>query len=204
MGLRGFYPPATPLYTEEGGEILKGPRNLDGAKKLLAESGYAGEPVSCIVAQDQFITKAQGDVTADLLKRLGMNVDFVATDWGTVGARRAVKSPPGQGGWHMFHTWHAGSDCINPAPYIAIRATGDTAWFGWPNSPQVEAEITSWFEAKTLDEEKATIRRLNKAALEFVVYVPTGFFMTYQAWRKNVSGVVQGPLPFFWGVAKNA
>src|SRR5712675_2010795 len=75
--LPSFLTPGTPLYTEEGGDILKGPRNLDAAKKLLAESGYAGEPVSCIVAQDQPITKTQGDVTADLLKRLGMNVDFV-------------------------------------------------------------------------------------------------------------------------------
>ena len=106
--LPGYFTPGTSLYTEEGGEILKGPRNIEGAKRLLAESGYSGEPVSCIVAQDQPITKAQGDVTADLLKRIGMNVDFVATDWGTVGARRAVKTPPGQGGWHMFHTWHAG------------------------------------------------------------------------------------------------
>ena len=87
------------------------------------------------MAQDQPITKAQGDVTADLLKQLGMNVDFVATDWGTVGARRAQKTPPGQGGWSMFHTWHAGADCINPAAYIAIRANGDKAWFGWPNVP---------------------------------------------------------------------
>jgi peptide/nickel transport system substrate-binding protein len=200
--LPGYFTPGTPLYTEEGGEILKGPRNLDGAKRLLAESGYSGEPVSCIVAQDQPITKAQGDVTADLLKRMGFNVDFVATDWGTVGARRAVKTPPGQGGWHMFHTWHAGSDCINPAPYIAIRATGDSAWFGWPKSEAVETEVTNWFEAKNLDEEKAAIRRLNKAALDYVVYAPTGFFLAYQAWRKNVSGIVKGPLPFFWNVNK--
>jgi peptide/nickel transport system substrate-binding protein len=200
--LPGYFTPGTALYTEEGGDILKGPRNLDAAKRLLAESGYSGEPVSCIVAQDQPITKAQGDVTADLLKRMGFNVDFVATDWGTVGARRAVKTPPGQGGWHMFHTWHAGSDCINPAPYIAIRATGDTAWFGWPKSDAVETEVTNWFEAKNLDEEKAAIRRLNKAALDHVVYVPTGFFLAYQAWRKNVSGVVKGPLPFFWNVGK--
>jgi peptide/nickel transport system substrate-binding protein len=200
--LPGYFTPGTPLYTEEGGEILKGPRNLDAAKRLLAESGYSGEPVSCIVAQDQPITKAQGDVTADLLKRMGFNVDFVATDWGTVGARRAVKTPPGQGGWHVFHTWHAGSDCINPAPYIAIRATGDTAWFGWPKSEAVETEVTNWFDAKNLDEEKAAIRRLNKAALDHVVYVPTGFFLGYQAWRKNVSGIVKGPLPFFWNVSK--
>jgi len=28
--------------------------------------------------------------------------------------------------------------------------------------------------------------------------------MAYQAWRKNVSGIAKGPLPFFWGVAKSA
>src|SRR6266404_6329106 len=200
----GFFTPGTPLYTEEGGDILKGPRNLDAAKKLLAQSGYAGEPVSCIVAQDQPITKTQGDVTADLLKRLGMNVDFVATDWGTVGARRAVKTPPGQGGWHMFHTWHSGADCVSPAVAIGVRASGDKGWFGWPDAPEVEAQVAAWYEAKTLEEEKAVIRRLNKAALEAVVYAPTGFFLTYQAWRKNVSGVVKGPLPFFWGVGKAA
>jgi peptide/nickel transport system substrate-binding protein len=199
--LPGFFTPGTPLYTEEGGEILKGPRNLEAAKKLLAESGYAGQPVTCLMAQDQPITKPQGDITADLLKRLGMNVDFVATDWGTVGARRAVKTPPSQGGWNMFHTWLAGGDCINPTTPV-IRANGDKAWFGWPDVPEVEAQVLAWFDAKTLEEEKAAIRRLNKAALESVVYAPTGFFLQYQAWRKNVSGIVQGPLPFFWGVSK--
>jgi peptide/nickel transport system substrate-binding protein len=196
--------PDTSLYTEEGGEILKGKRDLAAAKKLLEESGYSGQPVTCVVAQDQPITKAQGDVTADLLKKLGMNVDFVATDWGTVGARRAQKTPPGQGGWNMFHTWHAGADCVNPAPYNAIRANGDKAWFGWPTSDVVEKEITTWFEAKNLDEEKASINRLNKAALEDVIYAPTGFFLSYTAWRKNISGVAKGPLPFFWGVSKTA
>jgi peptide/nickel transport system substrate-binding protein len=202
--LPGFFTPGTPLYTEEGGDILKGPRNLDGAKKLLAQSGYAGQPVTCLVAQDQPITKAQGDITADLLKRLGMNVDFAAIDWGTVGARRSMKTPPGQGGWQMFHTWHSGADCINPAVAIGVRASGEKAWFGWPDAPEVEAQVTAWYEAKSLDEEKAAIRRLNKAALDNVVFAPTGFFLTYQAWRKNVSGVVKGPLPFFWGVGKVA
>jgi hypothetical protein len=42
----GFFAPGTPLYTEEGGDILKGPRKVEGAKRLLADSGYAGEPVT--------------------------------------------------------------------------------------------------------------------------------------------------------------
>ena len=199
--LPGFFTPGTPLYTEEGGDILK-KRNVAEAKKLLAEAGYKGEPVVCVVAQDMAATKSMGDVTAALLKSIGMNVDFVATDWGTVGSRRAQKTPPGQGGWSMFHTWHAGADCTNPAAYTAIRANGDKAWFGWPDVPAVETEVTNWFNAKDLAEEKAAIARLNKAAVDNVVFAPTGFYLSYQAWRKNVTGVVSGPLPFFWDVKK--
>jgi peptide/nickel transport system substrate-binding protein len=200
--LPSIFTPGTPLYTEEGGEILKGRRDLDAAKKLLAESGYKNEPVTCIVAQDQSITKTQGDVTADLLKRLGMNVDFVATDWGTTGQRRAMKNPPGQGGWSMFHTWHAGADCVNPSGQPAMRAHGDGAWFGWPTIPEVERERDRWFAATTLEEEKAAVAAMNRAAMEQVLYAPTGFFFSYQAWRRNVSGIQKGPLPFFWNVSK--
>ncbi|MBX9596570.1 MAG: ABC transporter substrate-binding protein [Roseomonas sp.] len=200
--LPGFFTPNTPLYSEEGGDILKGPRNMDMARRLLAEAGYNNEPVTCLVAQDQPITKAMGDITADLLKRMGMNVDFVATDWGTVGQRRAMKNPPGQGGWSMFHTWHAGADAINPVVYNAVRANGDGAWFGWPNVPAVEAEVPNWLAASTLAEERTVIGRLNRAAMDNVVYAPTGFFLSYQAWRSNVSGIVKGPIPFPWGVSK--
>jgi peptide/nickel transport system substrate-binding protein len=131
-----------------------------------------------------------------------MKVEFVATDWGTVGARRAQKTPPGQGGWSMFHTWHAGADCVNPASYTAVRANGDKAWFGWPDVPAVETEVTNWFNAKDAAEEKAVMGRLNKAAVANVVYCPTGFYLGYQAWRKNVAGVTSGPFPVFWGVSK--
>ncbi len=197
----GFFTPGTPLYTEEGGAAMKA-KNVAAAKKLLAESGYKDEPVICVVAQDMAATKSMGDVTAELLKSIGMKVDFVATDWGTVGARRAQKTPPNQGGWSMFHTWHAGADCVNPASYTAVRANGDKAWFGWPDVPAVETEVTNWFSAKDMAEEKAAMGRLNKAAVENVVYCPTGFYLGYQAWRKNVSGVTSGPFPVLWGVSK--
>jgi len=198
----GFFTPDTPLYTENGGDRLKGPRNFDLAKKMLAEAGYKGEPISVLVATDIAITKAQGDVTADLLKRIGMNVKYEALDWGTVGQRRAKKEPPSEGGWNIFHTWHAGADCVNPAPYIALDASGPTAWFGWPKSDAVQEKIAAWYAAPDLAAEKAVIADLNKAAMDDVVYIPTGFFKGYQAWRTNVSGVVKAPFPVFWDVSK--
>jgi peptide/nickel transport system substrate-binding protein len=144
--LPGYFTPGTALYNEEGGDILKGPRKLDAAKRLLAESGYAGQPILSMAAQDIALHKACGDVTADLLTRLGMKVDYAAVDWGTVVARRAQKSPPGQGGWQI---------CVDPTNKL-LRVNGDKASFGWPSIPQVEAEIAAWYDAKTLDEEKAT------------------------------------------------
>ncbi len=200
--LPGFFTPGTPLYTEYGGDRLKGERHYDLAKKMLTEAGYKNEPIVLLVATDVAITKAQGDVTADVLKKIGMNVRYEALDWGTVGQRRASKQPPDKGGWHIFHTWSAGADCINPAPYTGLDASGATAWYGWPKSELVEEKIAAWYAAPDLAAQKTVIADLNKAAMDNVVFVPTGFFKAYQAWRKDVSGVVKAPFPVFWDVTK--
>src|SRR5262245_64184202 len=105
-------------FTTRKADVLKGRRNLDVAKRLLAESGYRDEPVTSMAAQDIGAHKAWGDVTADLLTRLGVKVDYAAVDWGTVVARRAQKSPPGQGGWQIFHTYWYGVDCVDPTSRI--------------------------------------------------------------------------------------
>ena len=140
------------------------------------------------MATDVAITKAQGDVTADLLKQIGMNVQYTALDWGTVGQRRAKKDPLGAG--RLEHLPHLACrrDCVNPAPYTALDASGDTAWFGWPKSDMVQEQIAAWFAAPDLAGEKAAVEKLNKAAMDDVVYIPTGFFKGYQAWRKNLTG----------------
>jgi peptide/nickel transport system substrate-binding protein len=199
----GYFPPGTPLYTEEGGDILKGPRKVEAAKRLLAESGYAGEPVTLMAAQDLAHHKAWGDVTVDLLKRLHMKVDFAAVDFGTLIARRLQKSPPRQGGWQMFISSYFGVDY--PGPSLRnLRANGNEVSNGWANNPQIEAEIAAWYDATSLDEERTIVRRLNRVAVDDVVYAPLGVLMRHYAWRKNISGIVQAPLPLFWGVSQAA
>ena len=95
--LPGFFTPGTPLYTEDGGEHAEGQaRHRRGARSCWPRPGYKGEPRSCmVVGTDVPITKAQGDVTADLLKQIGMNVRL---SWRPTGApsaqRRARKEPP--------------------------------------------------------------------------------------------------------------
>ncbi|HXW25612.1 MAG TPA: ABC transporter substrate-binding protein [Xanthobacteraceae bacterium] len=197
----GYLTPGSPLYNEEGGDILKGPRKRDAARRLLAESGYAGEPVTCMASQDLPHHKAWGDVTVDLLKQLGVNVDFAAVDWGTVVARRTQKNPPGKGGWHMYHTAVYGVDCVNPSGTF-LRANGSVVVNGWAESAAVEAQTAAWFAATALDEEKTAARAFNAAALDHVLFAPLGWYLRHYAWRRSLAGVTQGPMPFFWGVSK--
>lgn len=197
-----FFTPGTPLYTEAGAERLKGPRNYDRAREMLKQAGYNGEKVVMLVATDVPITKAQGDVTADMLTRIGMNVDYQALDWGTVGSRRTSKKPVSEGGWSIFFSWHSGVDCINPAPYKGVSASGDKAWFGWPTSETVEQHIAEWYEAPDLAAEKKALDGVNRAGMDHVTFIPTGFFMGHSAWRDSLKGVTQGPFPLFWNVTK--
>jgi peptide/nickel transport system substrate-binding protein len=192
----GFFTPGTPLYNEEGGEALNGPRRLDTAKALLAESGYAGAPVTLMVAQDIASAKAWGAVAADLLTRLGMTVDYVATSRSDLAARLA------QGAWHIYPAAVAGADCVDPTN-ASIRANGEVAANGWPDIPEIDEELANWFDPDNTEEELAIARRLNRAALDEVVAAPLGFFLSHQAWRDTLSGITQGPLPFFWGVTKS-
>jgi peptide/nickel transport system substrate-binding protein len=196
-----FFTPGTPLYSDAGGDILK-QKNIEGARKLIAESGHTGSKVVMLVGTDVPIAKAQGDVTADLLEKIGLKPDYVATDWGTVGARRASREPVEKGGWNMFFTWHAGADCVNPAAQPAFYTTGDKAWFGWPKSDEVQGKIQSWFDAPDAAAEKAAMAEINKAEMDFATFLPSGFFKGYQAWRGNVNGVVKAPFPVVWDVSK--
>ena len=200
--MNSFFTPETPNYTEAGSEILSRPRDAAMARRLLQEAGYRGEPVTMLVGQDIAVLNAHGQVADALLRSIGMNVDFIATDWGTVGSRRASREPRERGGWNIFFTWFAGADCTNPASYLGLRAHGAQAWFGWPDDPAIEEGRNKWFAATTAAQEKAACDEINRAAMISQPFTPTGFYRAYQAWRSSVSGIVPGPLPWFWGVSK--
>lgn len=197
-----FFTPDTPLYSEAGGEILSGPRDIDGARRMLEQAGLAGARVVMLAAEDVAPLKAMGEVTATLLATLGFQVEVAAGTWSEVAARRASRERPGEGGWTLFHTWHAGADCATPAGYAALRANGADAWFGWPSDDAVEAQVAAWFAADTPAEERAAVARLNAASMAHMTWVPTGLFMSYQAWRRSLGGIAKGPMPVFWGVTK--
>lgn len=103
----GVFTCDTALANEPGSEVLK-THNIERARAALAAAGYVGEKVVLIAPGDYPHTNALSMVTADLLKRLGINLDVIATDWGTLIQRRASKEPVERGGWSIIHTTSSG------------------------------------------------------------------------------------------------
>ncbi|MFC7692536.1 ABC transporter substrate-binding protein [Paeniroseomonas aquatica] len=82
----------------------RGEAAMDNARAALKAAGYAGERIVHINPSDFPAVTQQGRVTADLMRRLGMNVELVESDWATIIARRANKGTPAQGGWSLHNT----------------------------------------------------------------------------------------------------
>ncbi len=199
----GMFTPGTPLANDAGMEALTGPRDYDRTRRALKEAGYGNERVALIVPTDFPNLKAMADVGADMLKRIGMNVDYQATDWGTLLTRRAKKDPVDQGGWSAFFTFGAGVDQASPAANLMLRANGANAWFGWPDDPRIEQLRDAWFAAPDLDTQKRLAIELQRAAFETVPYVPLGQYFQATAYRTSLSQVLNG-FSMFWNVRKAA
>lgn len=101
----GVFCPGAPMATSAGMETLSGPRDIARVKRQVAASGYNGERTVLLVPSDFPTLKALGDVGADMLKRIGMNVDAQYADWGSVLQRLAKADAVEQGGWSLFHTY---------------------------------------------------------------------------------------------------
>ena len=198
----GVFTPGTPLASDAGMEKINGPRDLAAAKKLVAESGYKGERAVIMAPTDFAVINAMAQVTAQLCRDLGINVDYVATDWGALVQRRASREPVEKGGWSIFCTYGDGFTFSNPAVYTALWGMGEKAWFGWPTSPKMEALRDAWFEAPDLATQQKLGREMQVLALDEVPFVPLGLWRQPIARRANVTGILKATRPLFWNVKK--
>ena len=200
-----FFVCGTPLATEEGsGNLTKG-GSMAEAKKALAESGYDGTPVVIMAPGDVVTLKAQPIVAAQLLRDAGFKVDLQATDWQTVVARRASQKPPKEGGWNMFFTNWVGADVMNPIANASIGGRGTKGgWFGWAESAKIEQLKDKFARSSSPEEQKKIAAEIQKEAYEQVIYIPLGQYLAASAWRKSLTGVLDGPAtPVFWNIDKS-
>ncbi|HEX5321182.1 MAG TPA: ABC transporter substrate-binding protein [Stellaceae bacterium] len=197
----GLFVPGTPLASDVGVEITRGPKDYEKIKKDLAAAGYKGEKVIVLGATTIPSIWAEASVATDVLKKIGMNVELLALEWGAVVSRRAVKEPPDHGGWNIFYTYLGGFGNISPGPNIAIRGAGASSWFGWPTDPEMEKLRDDWFAAPDLAAQQKLTRAMQEHFWQNPSYVPLGMYDQPTAYHANLQDVHYG-WPQFYGVRR--
>jgi peptide/nickel transport system substrate-binding protein len=198
----GIFTPGTPMASTAGLDVFTTPRDYATVKKEIEAAGYKGEKVILLAPTDFPLLKAEADVCADQLKKMGFDVDYQAMDWGTVVQRRVKMDPPDKGGWGVFNTFWAGLDQANPVGHVFLRGNGKNALMGWPTSPKIEALRQEWIDSPDLEAQQKIAVELQLQALQDVPYIPLGQTFWSTSYQHDISGVLDGYGPIFWNVKR--
>ncbi|WP_149535543.1 ABC transporter substrate-binding protein [Siccirubricoccus phaeus] len=197
----GFFAPGSVMASEEGLDAFRTPLDGPATKRALAEAGYKDERVNLLAATDFPVINAMAEVCGDMLRKSGVNLDYVSTDWGTVTQRILKQDPVAQGGWNMMVSYTAGSAQVNPAANNLIRGHGRSAIFGWPTVPKLEELRNAWFDAPDEAAQAAIGREMQRVCFAEVPYVPLGQFFSPTALRGDLEGMLKG-VALFYGIRR--
>ena len=177
--------------------------DLDKARQLLKESGYNGAPVVVLDPTNHPWIHNSALVAAAQLRKIGVNVQVAASDWGGLLNRRSNRETVDKGGWDIFITSDSSYSHGDPIACPTLAANGKDAWFGWPTNDQYEALRRKWAVVPMLAERQEIARQMQRLAWDFVPFVHAGVYFRPVAYRTNVRGFIGVPeiIPF-WNVEK--
>ncbi len=199
----GFFLPGTPLATETGLDTMAGAPDFDKVKRNLQAAGYKGEKVVLAVPTDLAALNAMSEIAGDMFRRAGINLEYQASDWGSV-ATRVMTNREGldKGGWSAWCNYIPGIIALNPATQSYVRGPGKAGTSGWPDLPKIEAMRNDFLAADTLAEQKRITEQIQLQAFQDIPYLPTGAYTPPTAFRSNVTGLIEG-FPLFYNVQKS-
>jgi len=197
----GMFIPGSPLANDEGFDMVRGWGNIEAAKKAVVESGYKGERIVVLSATSIPSIWQMAQVANDTLKRIGLNIDVVAVEWGTVVQRRASQETIDKGGWNIFYTYLGGGGNLSPAGMSAQRGHGKGAWFGWPTMPKVEELRDAWFDAPNFEAQKDLVRQMQRDMWQQVPYVNLGSYVGFTGYHSYLKDMRDG-FPQMYGVRR--
>lgn len=197
----GVFPPGTSMATSAGLDVLTRPRDIAEAKRLLRDTDYRSHRMRLLGPSDFPAVLAAAQVAADVFQRLGFDLDFALSDWGTVIQRRVSREPVEKGGWSAANSTLQSFDMADPSTNPLIRGNGLAAYPGWPSVPRLEELRDSWFDAPSLRARQEICAEIQKIALDEVTVIPTGAYYSRTAFRRNLTGRLPG-FAIFWNLRR--
>ncbi len=198
----GVFTPGSQFASDAGLAPLRGERSLDTSRALLKAAGYDGQLIRLIGPTDIMAPAAETQVCADMMRRLGLNIDLALTDWGGVVQRRNNRASVEKGGWSCTCFANSSMDFWSPATHIGLRGNGASAYYGWPDIPKLEQLRDAWFAAPVLAEQQRIARDMQLVAMDELPIIPLGGYRSVSALRSNLSDRVRG-FAIFWNIKRS-
>jgi peptide/nickel transport system substrate-binding protein len=92
-----------------------------------------------------------------------------------------------------------GLDAADPSSYPPLRGNGKATWFGWPDSPRIEALREQWLAAADAQSQRAISADMQRQALTDVPFIPLGQYFSPTAFSRSLAGILTGSI-LFWNV----
>jgi peptide/nickel transport system substrate-binding protein len=191
-----------PGVKELAAGVMGGAKNLAASRKAVHDAGYNGEKIVILNPTDYAFIHVAGLVTADLLTKLGMNVDLQEMDFGTLLQRRTSRETVEKGGWSIFHTGANADGMGNPGTNFYIRGQGATGWPGWFTSPEMERLTDAWMASTNETEAAQLLDRIQLLAVDQVPFLPLGQWYVRSALSRSLSGLVPASNTLFWNLKR--
>ena len=190
----GTFLPGSPAASAIGLEAITSERSLERARQLVKESGYAGQTIIQLAATDLASAAAFSPVAQQMLREIGLKVDYQTMDWGTL-ISRALR-PASEGLWHCYCVAWGGLWITNPGSHLHL--------YGTKPNPKMEALRDAWFETADAAEQKRITGQMQELAFQEPPFAPLGQYFIPQAYSRKLSGFVRSPVALFWNLEKAA
>lgn len=187
-----IFPEGNVWYTEAGTENYN-QNDPEKAKKLAAEAGYKGEPISLLVSTNYQQHYDQANVFKQQLARAGINVELNVTDWATLLKERGEPKA-----WDMFMTHHG------PSPDPVLLTFMNANYPGWWTSEERNADMAKLVGTSDLEKRKAAWAETQALVYEQLPAVKVGDVFSFDI----SSPTLKTPwdrapaFPYFWGASK--
>jgi len=143
------------------------------------------------------------EVVADAMRKAGMNIEMVWTDWATVVGRALKQDPPAAGGWNLRVTGQPGALAASPQSNAGTDMSCTRRNFsGWPCDEEAERLRAALIEADDAARPDLLVR-LHRRLAEMVPYRVLGQSSGPTAYRTNVTGILPSPVIVYWNIDKN-
>ena len=192
----GFFCPASPMAqpaTTKPDEAA--------SRAALQAAGYRGELVVALVIADLAEPRALALVGAEMLKRIGLNVQVEFVPVRNLVARLLRTQPAGAGGWSVVIGYWPGHDFWHPGMHRYLRATGRESEVGWPSSEGLEALRRTWLATPDPAQRRLIAADAQTQALEDLPYIPLGQWLRPTAYAAGLTGMLEG-FPLFWNLRR--